>query len=82
VVGNENKVRWGTESGVQVEEQDTVRWRNGMRRRSTTWDVRLDVACVVFFLFSVWCGWGARRPDALLASDVWALAIPIDKLYN
>jgi hypothetical protein len=28
-----------------------------------------------FFLFSVWCGWMARRPDMLLASDVRALVV-------
>jgi len=29
-----------------------------------------------FIFFSMWCGWGARRLDALLALVVWALAVP------
>lgn len=29
------------------------------------------------FVFSVWCGVGAQRPDALLAPDVRALAGPL-----
>jgi len=29
-----------------------------------------------FIFFSMWCRWGARRPDALLALVVRALAVP------
>ena len=35
----------------------------------------------LFFRFSVWRGWVARRPDALLAPDVQALAVVNEKTH-
>jgi len=79
VVGNEkkdaveNRVRsagGGTRRG-EVEEQDTM--------REHYLGCVFDVACVLFFLFSMWCWWGVRRLDALLAPDVRALAVPLFK---
>jgi hypothetical protein len=45
--------------------------------------VRVENRCAddAFFIFSVWRGLEARRPDTLLASDVRGLAVPFSKPF-
>ena len=61
-----NRVRSATRKRDAVEEWDMMG-----KRYLGGWDVRMDAA---YFLFFVWCGWEPQRLDVLLASDVRALA--------
>ena len=53
------------------------RTRNGLLGGTSGAEVSWLGADGIFFSF-MWRGWGAQRPDALLASDVRALAVPFE----
>ena len=56
------------------------RTRNGLPDGTSGAEVSWLGADGIFFFFPfLWRRWGARRPDALLAPDVRALAVSISK---